>query len=253
MNHSWVSSQLYKMTISLQSCAHKENFGNTVLINHYDSNVKILFQHKDFFPRHRNPIIERRQSRDCLIFIMICHHRSWSMHITWCSVGLTIIEAWRHAIFKIKVCVKIMLRNLQTHLPHMWTKFNPVTMTIACNEVRHQITSVYNLFLWRVCCYASMSYHELVCYFHGWKYMYWNRKVIRVTALIFTGDIEGKLQRLQWIPGLSPWWPFHFRLWSCHWIPSTLLSTMNHTDLITTWTGFDTGTFILGVTVSQWW
>ena len=37
-----------------------------------------------------------------------------------------------------------------------------------------------------------------------------NGKVVRVTVLIFTGDVEDKLQRLQWITGLSPWRPFRF-------------------------------------------
>ena len=36
------------------------------------------------------------------------------------------------------------------------------------------------------------------------------RKVIRMSALEFTGDAEDELQRLQGIPGLSPWWPFRF-------------------------------------------
>ena len=31
-----------------------------------------------------------------------------------------------------------------------------------------------------------------------------------MTALIFTGDVEDKLQRLQWIPRLSTWRPFRF-------------------------------------------
>ena len=37
-----------------------------------------------------------------------------------------------------------------------------------------------------------------------------NEKVVRMTALIFTGDVEDKLQRLQWIPRLSTWRPFRF-------------------------------------------
>ena len=37
-----------------------------------------------------------------------------------------------------------------------------------------------------------------------------NEKVVRVTALIFIGDVEDKLQRLQWIPRLSTWRPFRF-------------------------------------------
>ena len=35
-------------------------------------------------------------------------------------------------------------------------------------------------------------------------------KVAWVTALIFTGDVEDKLQRLQWASRLSPWRTFHF-------------------------------------------
>ena len=38
----------------------------------------------------------------------------------------------------------------------------------------------------------------------------WNGNVVRVTALVFTGDVEDKLQRLQWIPELSPWRPLPF-------------------------------------------
>ena len=39
---------------------------------------------------------------------------------------------------------------------------------------------------------------------------HWNGKAVRVTALVFTGDVEDKLQRLQRIPRLSPWRPFRF-------------------------------------------
>ena len=37
-----------------------------------------------------------------------------------------------------------------------------------------------------------------------------NGKVVKLTALIFTGDVEACLQRLQWISGLSSWQHFHF-------------------------------------------
>ena len=40
--------------------------------------------------------------------------------------------------------------------------------------------------------------------------IHWNGKAVRVTALVFTGDVEDKLQRLQRIPRLSPWRPFRF-------------------------------------------
>ena len=36
-----------------------------------------------------------------------------------------------------------------------------------------------------------------------------NANVVMVTALVSTGDVEACIQRLQWIPGLSPWRPFH--------------------------------------------
>ena len=38
----------------------------------------------------------------------------------------------------------------------------------------------------------------------------WNGKVVSVTTLIFTDDVEDKLQRLQWIPRLSTWRSFRF-------------------------------------------
>ena len=41
---------------------------------------------------------------------------------------------------------------------------------------------------------------------HGNK----NGNLIMMTALVFTGDVEACLQRLQWILGLSTRWPFHF-------------------------------------------
>ena len=37
-----------------------------------------------------------------------------------------------------------------------------------------------------------------------------NGKAIRITALLITGDLEGKLQCPQWWPGQSPWRPFDF-------------------------------------------
>ena len=45
-----------------------------------------------------------------------------------------------------------------------------------------------------------------------------NWKVLRMTTLIFTGDVEGKLQRLQWIQRLSIWRPFHF----CDWLLTSI-------------------------------
>ena len=43
-----------------------------------------------------------------------------------------------------------------------------------------------------------------------------NGKVVRVTALVFAGDVEACLQRLQWIPELSPWRPFRFSAYILH-------------------------------------
>ena len=42
-----------------------------------------------------------------------------------------------------------------------------------------------------------------------------NGKVVRLTALVFTGDVEACLQRLQWVSGLSTWWPI--RLCTLNW------------------------------------
>ena len=39
-------------------------------------------------------------------------------------------------------------------------------------------------------------------------FKHWNENVVRMTALIFTGDIKDKLRRLQWISRLSSWRPF---------------------------------------------
>ena len=47
----------------------------------------------------------------------------------------------------------------------------------------------------------------------------WNGKVIRMTALVFTGDVEACLQRLQWRPGQSSWWHFHSIIY--HLTPTT--------------------------------
>ena len=49
------------------------------------------------------------------------------------------------------------------------------------------------------------------------KWLHRNGKVVRVTALVFAGDVEACLQRLQWIPELSPWWPFRFSVPFCIW------------------------------------
>ena len=40
--------------------------------------------------------------------------------------------------------------------------------------------------------------------------IHWNGKVVRMTALLVTGDVEVKLQRPQWRPGQSHWRPFRF-------------------------------------------
>ena len=52
----------------------------------------------------------------------------------------------------------------------------------------------------------------------GWRHdIHRSGKVIRVTALAFTGDVEAYLQRLQWIPGLSPWPPLRFSVTGTLW------------------------------------
>ena len=38
----------------------------------------------------------------------------------------------------------------------------------------------------------------------------WNRKVVKMTALVAIGDVEGKLQHTQWWPGHSSWHNFRF-------------------------------------------
>ena len=43
----------------------------------------------------------------------------------------------------------------------------------------------------------------------GWQ-IHWNGKVVRLTALVAIGDVEGKLQLPQWRTGQSPWRPFRF-------------------------------------------
>ena len=59
-------------------------------------------------------------------------------------------------------------------------------------------------------CHLLISTFCVFQFFHICSYIYvipyvslnpvhWNGMVVRVTALIFTGDVEGKLQRLQWI------------------------------------------------------
>ena len=39
----------------------------------------------------------------------------------------------------------------------------------------------------------------------AWYLQRWNGKVVRMTALLVTGDVEGKLQRFQWRAGQSSW------------------------------------------------
>ena len=62
---------------------------------------------------------------------------------------------------------------------------------------------------------------RLVVFCSGWFCPYpsqlhrWNEKFIRMIALVVTGDVEGKLQRLRWRPGQSPWWPYCFCDWHC--------------------------------------
>ena len=56
--------------------------------------------------------------------------------------------------------------------------------------------------------------HTLAVEFHFFfrpeQCIHWNGKYIRVTVLVFTGDIEDKLQCLQWIPELSTWRLLYF-------------------------------------------
>ena len=51
-----------------------------------------------------------------------------------------------------------------------------------------------------------------------------------MTALVFTGDVEDKLQRLQWIPRLSLWRPFRF----CVWVGEIPLNTWRNNDVVIT-------------------
>ena len=45
-------------------------------------------------------------------------------------------------------------------------------------------------------------------------HLHWNGKVVLMTTLIFTGDVEGKLQRIQWMPRLSTGRPSRFSVWT---------------------------------------
>ena len=77
------------------------------------------------------------------------------------------------------------------------------------NGMGNSLSSDYNTticplqinYIWFFLClkYFSMTGSQLS------KQPHWNGKVVRMTALVFTGDVEDKLQRLHWIPRLSPW------------------------------------------------
>ena len=42
--------------------------------------------------------------------------------------------------------------------------------------------------------------------------VHWNGNVIRMTAMLITGEVEDKFQHPRWRPGQSLWWPFCFCL-----------------------------------------
>ena len=64
--------------------------------------------------------------------------------------------------------------------------------------------------------YASDNYQPFKGINHYYTPIISNGDVVRKTALVFTGDVEDKLQRLLWIPGLLPWRPFRF--WGCNYL-----------------------------------
>ena len=67
------------------------------------------------------------------------------------------------------------------------------------DENHWQIISWVTKWLWFIVSHRSTFFYVS---------QHWNENIVRVKALIFTGDVEDKLQHLQWIPGLSPWLPF---------------------------------------------
>ena len=110
-----------------------------------------------------------------------------------------------------------------------------------------------------------MSGYLNVCYFHctivlfaterGMSLSYHcyqiNATAVRVTALVFTGNVEACLRRLQWIPGLSYWQPLRSSVGqypgtqSCSLVDVTLLRSVKSTGARSShefqWFGLETG------------
>ena len=92
--------------------------------------------------------------------------------------------------------------------------FIPVPLNWNSNQVLHQLRSKlliggYSFKIMR--CLISINFDpgSILTYFRCIS-IYWNGKVVRLTALDITREVENKLQRPQWWPGQSPWQPFHF-------------------------------------------
>ena len=69
------------------------------------------------------------------------------------------------------------------------------------------ILEMYCISEWLLQYHNKTKHNKTMSIIHG---QHWNTKIIWITVLVITGDIEGKLQHPQWWPGQSPWWFFCF-------------------------------------------
>ena len=121
-----------------------------------------------------------------------CSNFCWKGHLSTIPILTLTFALWVKKYFG-------QTGSLQTII--LWHVFFFSRIITAETHSVHEIPYVF------LCVQTPLSRKIYFCVEH-WK------KVIRMTALIFTGDVigdvEDKHQGLKWIPQLSTWWPFRF-------------------------------------------
>ena len=106
---------------------------------------------------------------------------------------------WRGALMFYLICARIndWVNNCEAGDLRRYRTHYDVIVMICGNDNNQQLSCI----TWEIVAARQLRF---------FGYHHWNGEVVRVTTLLFTGNVKGKLQSLQWIPRLSPWRYFYF-------------------------------------------
>ena len=112
----------------------------------------------------------------------------------------------RFANFKLEPVVCLSIHQV-------WDMFNRGNYINECNIVLYWNLSKDATAFWLLNFLDTRDKYARKQIMYITSTQHWNGKIVRMTALVFTGDVEDKFQRLPWISELSTW--RHFRFDEC--------------------------------------